>query len=88
MFLTIDNDHHGSGHIAMWCRAEPGVQSALVDASPEHFFVPPYVGSQGWLGVRLDTGLEWRIIAGCIEAAWREAAAKPRGRSPRAKPVP
>ena len=73
MFITIDNNHHGSGHVAMWCRAEPGVQSALVDASPEHFFVPPYVGTQGWLGVRLDSGLDWKVIAGCLESAWREA---------------
>jgi hypothetical protein len=73
MFITVDNNHHGSGHVAIWCRAEPGAQSAFVDAAPEHFFVPPYVGSQGWLGVRLDSGLDWKAIAGCIESAWREA---------------
>jgi hypothetical protein len=25
MFITVDNNHHGSGHLAIWCRAEPGV---------------------------------------------------------------
>src|SRR5690349_20561386 len=73
MFITVDNNHHGSGHVAIWCRAEAGAQSAFVDAEPRHFFVPPYVGGQGWLGVRLDSGLDWKIVAACIESAWREA---------------
>ena len=78
MFVTIDNNHHGSGHVAIWCRAEPGAQKAFVDAQARHFFVPPYVGTQGWLGVRLDSGLDWGVIERCIESAWREA--RPAGR--------
>lgn len=84
MFATVDNDHHGSGHVAVWCRAEPGAQNSFVDAAPEHFFVPPYVGSQGWLGIRLDTGLDWAVVARCIESAWREAVpVKPPPAAPR-----
>jgi hypothetical protein len=76
MFITVDNHHHGSGHVSIWCRAEAGVQQAFVEASPEHFFVPPYLGHQGWIGVRLDTGLEWSVIARFVEEAWKEAAPK------------
>jgi hypothetical protein len=76
MYVTADTNHHGSGHIAIWCRAEAGVQQAFVDASPEHFFVPPYLGSQGWIGVRLDSGLDWPIVARFVEQAWQEAARK------------
>ena len=75
-FFTVDNDHHGSGHVALWCKAEPGVQAALVDAEPRHFFVPPYVGKAGWVGVRLDSGLDWAKVAALIERAWREVAPK------------
>jgi len=75
-FFTVDNDHHGSGHVAIWCKAEPGVQSGLVDAEPRHFFVPPYVGKQGWVGVRLDSGLDWAKVAALVERAWREVAPK------------
>jgi hypothetical protein len=75
-FFMVDNDHHGSGHVAIWCKAEPGVQSALVDDEPRHFFVPPYVGKAGWVGVRLDSGLEWPNVAALIERAWREVAPK------------
>jgi hypothetical protein len=80
MFVTVDNDHHGSGHLAIWCRAEAGVQHAFVDASPDHFFVPPYVGGEGWIGVRLDSGLDWAVIARFVEQAWQEAGPKKRPR--------
>ena len=96
-FFTVDNDHHGSGHVAIWCKAEAGVQAALVDAEPRHFFVPPYVGKSGWVGVRLDSGLDQAKVAALIERAWREVAPKkllapaapPRARGrARARPSP
>ena len=46
----------------------------LVEANPEAFFVPPYVGHRGWLGVRLDRGLEWEELVGIMEDAWAEVA--------------
>jgi hypothetical protein len=84
MFLTLDNNHHDSGHVAVWCRAEPGVQHAFVEASPEHFFVPPYLGVQGWIGIRLDSGLDWAVIARFVEQAWQDAPT-PRRPAPRRK---
>ncbi|HET9268212.1 MAG TPA: MmcQ/YjbR family DNA-binding protein [Vicinamibacterales bacterium] len=71
-FVMVDNDHHGSGHVAIWCKAEPGVQAALVESEPRHFFVPPYVGKSGWVGVRLDSGLDWANVAAIVERGWRE----------------
>jgi hypothetical protein len=88
MFATIDDHHHGSGHVALWCRAEDGVQRAFVEASPEHFFVPPYVGAQGWIGVRLDSGLEWSVVARFIEQAWAQAAPKRAARPSRVRATP
>ena len=46
----------------------------LVGANPESYFVPPYVGHRGWLGVRLDRDLEWNEIAGLLEDAYAEVA--------------
>ena len=71
MVLT---DHHGDGRFAIWCAAADGLQSMLVDADPERFFVPPYVGHRGWLGVRLDRGVDWDEIAGIAEDAFAEIA--------------
>jgi len=69
MFATIDNNHHGSGHVATWCNAPPGAQESLVAADPKHFFVPPYLGKSGWLGIRLDSGLSWDTIAELLRQA-------------------
>jgi hypothetical protein len=46
----------------------------LVEADPERFFVPPYVGHRGWLGVRLDRGLDWDELTGIVEDAFAEVA--------------
>jgi hypothetical protein len=75
-FVMYLDDHHGDGRLALWCAAPPGVQGELVDQEPDRFFVPPYVGGRGWLGVRLDRDPDWDEIAGIIEDAYREVAPK------------
>ncbi|HKR66396.1 MAG TPA: MmcQ/YjbR family DNA-binding protein [Thermoanaerobaculia bacterium] len=77
-FATMDNNHHGSGHVAVVCNAEEGAQEALVAAEPEHFFVPPYVGGKGWLGMRVDRGIDWKLVADLLAQAYRKTAAKKR----------
>jgi hypothetical protein len=73
-FVMYLDDHHGDGRLALWCAAPAGVQAGLVGTAPEQYFVPPYVGHRGWLGVRLDRGLPWDAIAGAIEDAYLEVA--------------
>lgn len=73
-FVMVLTDHHGDGRFAIWRAAGEGVQELLVDAEPERFFRPPYVGHRGWLGVRLDRGLDWDELAGIVEDAYAEVA--------------
>jgi len=73
-FLMVLMNHHGDGRFAIWCAAGEGMQRMLVEADPERFFVPPYVGHRGWLGVRLDCGIEWNELAGIAEDAYAEVA--------------
>jgi hypothetical protein len=73
-FLMVLTNHHGDGRFAIWCAAAPGMQQMLVDADAERFFRPPYVGHRGWLGVRLDHGLDWDELAGIVEDAYAEVA--------------
>lgn len=68
--------HRFEGRPSMWCKAPPGAQAALVDADPERFFVPPYVGHRGWVGVWLDVEQEWDAIADLIERSYRMTAPK------------
>ena len=53
MYASAGN-HHGAGRNALWCPAPDGSQAVLVEAAPERFFVPPYVGKRGWIGMWLD----------------------------------
>jgi hypothetical protein len=73
-FLMVLDDHHGDGRFAIWCAAAPGMQELLVEADPERFFRPPYVGHRGWLGLRLDRALDWDEVAGIVEDAYAEVA--------------
>ena len=73
-FLMVVTNHHGDGRFAIWCAAPEGLQGSLVEADRERFFVPPYVGHRGWLGVRLDRGLDWDEVACIAEDAYAEVA--------------
>ena len=73
-FLMVLTNHHGDGRFAIWCAAPDGMQKMLAEADSERFFVPPYVGHRGWLGVRLDRGLDWNELAGIAEDAYVEVA--------------
>ena len=75
-FLMLLDNHHGDGRFAIWCAAPEGHQQMLVDADAERFFVPPYVGHRGWLGVRLDRGLDWDELTGIVEDAFCAVAPK------------
>jgi hypothetical protein len=46
----------------------------MVSAEPNRFFVPPYVGVRGWLGVRLDISTDWDEIAEIVTEAYRHVA--------------
>jgi hypothetical protein len=73
-FVMVMTNHHGDGRFALWCAAPEGMQEMLVETDPERFFVPPYVGHRGWLGVRLDRGLDSDELAGIAEDAYAEVA--------------
>jgi hypothetical protein len=75
-FVMYLDNHHDDGRVALWCAAPGGMQEALVESAPEHYFRPPYVGHRGWLGVRLDRDLDWNDIAGAIEDAYLTVAPK------------
>ena len=65
-----------AGRWSMWCKAPPGVQELLVETDPTRFFVPPYVGHHGWVGVYLDVALDWDEIADLVDDSYRMTAPK------------
>src|SRR5215210_7243424 len=70
-------NHHHDDRLAFWCAAPDGAQEVLVAQSPDRFFVPPYVGGRGWLGVYLDVDkIDWDEISEIVTDAYREIAPK------------
>ncbi|MGE5185466.1 MAG: MmcQ/YjbR family DNA-binding protein [Acidobacteriota bacterium] len=87
IFAQLDDHHHGSGHVAVWLPAPDGAQAALIDADPERFFRPPYVGHKGWIAVILDGDPDWGMVASLVEQAHGIIAGSraPRARRARAR---
>ncbi len=53
VYAMFANNHHNDGHVAVWIPVPPGLQATLLKTEPEKFFMPPYVGVRGWVGVEL-----------------------------------
>jgi hypothetical protein len=68
--------HHDHDFPHLWCAAGAGVQEVLTGSDPDHYFRPPYVGQRGWVGVRLDTGIDWDEVAEVCQDAYRAVAPK------------
>ncbi|HEY4368249.1 MAG TPA: MmcQ/YjbR family DNA-binding protein [Steroidobacteraceae bacterium] len=73
-FATYAVNHHGDGRIALWLNSPAGAQALYTGEEPKHFFVPPYVGPRGWLGVHLDKGITWKRIAKLVREAYEKVA--------------
>lgn len=70
MFVCLA-DHHHDVRVAIWAAAPEGAQTRLVQDEPRLFFVPPYVGTRGWVGVYLDDEPDWDRVAVVVRDAWR-----------------
>ena len=44
---------------ALWCKVPEGLREILLQAEPTRFFIPPYFGAKGWIGVGLDGKADW-----------------------------
>jgi hypothetical protein len=76
LFVMAAQQHHDD-RVGLWCAAPPGEAAALVAGDPRRFFIPPYVGHRGWLGVYLDVdGVDWSELAEIILDAFRCVAPK------------
>ena len=73
VYAMFANNHHNDGHIAVWIPVPPGLQATLLKTEPDKFFMPPYVGCRGWVGIELSAVSDdelgfhlseaWRLIA-------------------------
>ena len=70
------NNHHGGGRPAVWCKAAPGNQALMVRGEPGRYFVPPYVGPSGWVGVWLDRNPDWSEVQELMSDSYKLVAPK------------
>lgn len=75
-FANFHDNHHGDGRLAVWFKAPPGAQAALVEAEPERFYVPPYMGPSGWVGLRLEGHVDWDEVRSLLLGGYRMVAPK------------
>ena len=75
MLAYYQFDHHGDGMIALVCKSNANEQRRLIQSDPETFFVPAYVGSRGWIGMRLDLDEgDWETATELLKRGYQEIA--------------
>jgi len=72
IFATASHE----GRLAVTFKAPPGVQQMLVEAAPQRFFVPDYVGHKGWVSIWLDKDPDWDEVAGLAHRSYSLVAPK------------
>ena len=76
-FAWFLNDHHGDGIVAVTCKVIRGDNAALVAANPARFYMPAYIGSKGWVALRLDVGeIDWEEVTELVVGSYRLVAPK------------
>ena len=83
VFTMFANNHHGDGRVAVWLPVPAGVQELLIEAEPETYFKPPYVGVRGWVGIVLDR-IDDEALRFHAQEAWTLVAPKRLLQSPEA----
>ena len=75
-FARFVDNHHGDGRLAIWVKSTFLEQEARVEADPDTYFVPPYLGPSGWVGMRLDHDPDWQVVEDLLEEGYRSVAPK------------
>ena len=73
--FAMRHDQH-RGQWSIWCKAGSGIQEMLVQSEPERYFVPPYVGHHGWVGIQIHDDMDWEVAADLITKSYRMTAPK------------
>jgi predicted DNA-binding protein (MmcQ/YjbR family) len=74
-FAYFLNNHHGDGIVSVCSKALPGENNALVAAHPRKFYLPAYIGSRGWIGLRIDRGkIDWNEVRELIASSYLQVA--------------
>lgn len=80
IFAVYAQNLHGDKRVALWLNSPAGAQAAWAEpkvrglACDSDYFVPPYVGPRGWLGVRLDREIAFTHVHDLVREAYLNTA--------------
>ncbi|MCY4657360.1 MAG: MmcQ/YjbR family DNA-binding protein [Gammaproteobacteria bacterium] len=69
-FVYYMRNHHGDGRIALWLNLADGAQELYLNSGLRGYFFPPYVGTNGYLGVELDKDVDWAMVVSHVKEAF------------------
>jgi predicted DNA-binding protein (MmcQ/YjbR family) len=62
--------------VGLWCKVPEGTREIIIGSDPARFFVPPYFGAKGWIGVGLDEVADWEEVEAFVRRSYRLIAQK------------
>jgi len=80
VYLMFADNHHNKGSLAVWLPVPPGHQAALIEDAPKTYFMPPYVGTGGWVGINLEQ-IKDQALEIHIRKAWELSSPKKKGKA-------
>jgi hypothetical protein len=76
-FAYFLDNHHGDGIVAISCKVLPSENAALAKAQPRRYYLPSYIGSKGWVALRLDLGKpDWEEVRELLLTSYTLVAPK------------
>ena len=70
-FAYFLDNHHGDGIVSITGKVLPGDNTALAEAQPKRFYLPAYIGSRGWVALRLDVGkIDWEEVEELLKGSY------------------
>jgi predicted DNA-binding protein (MmcQ/YjbR family) len=70
-FAYFLDNHHGDGIVSITGKVLPGDNKALAEAQPKRFYLPAYIGSKGWVALRLDVGKgDWSEVEELLSGSY------------------
>ena len=75
-FAYFSHNHHNDGITAVHVKTSGlDEQAMLIEADPDVYYRPPYLGPSGWVGIRLDTEeIDWDRVADRVAYSWELVA--------------
>lgn len=74
-FAQFRDDHHGDGRTVVCVKTSgEDEQAMLLDAAPDIYSKPAYLGPSGWVAIDLGGDPDWTLVEDRVARSWELAA--------------